>query len=116
MVPTLQYEVLTEPSYVHTQSADGRPHLTYFHTVEHDGAGPIPPFAGGLSFCWSGEPDEPIEVADGGYGEPIRFRITWPTEPSRSPLAEQVAHFHAVCAAWLAQFLGDVIAGAVALT
>ena len=41
-----------------TQSRDGRPHLAYYIRQLT------------LSFVWSGEPGEDVEVCHGGYGEP----------------------------------------------
>lgn len=41
------------------QDEDGRPHFTYFdHGTQ-------------LSFVWSGDFREPIQVCHGGYGEPV---------------------------------------------
>lgn len=59
---------MSEPRHeqpIPSQSRDGRPHLAYFIRER------------GLSFVWSGEPNEMIEVCEGGYGEPP----TWGVSP-----------------------------------
>ena len=58
-------ELMAAPlPHLPTQSRDGRPHLTYYIWPDT------------LSFVWSGEPDEPVEVCHGGYGEPPAWRFT----------------------------------------
>ena len=45
------------------QNADGTPHLTYFIKE------------GEASFVWSGDFDQPIQMCQGGYGEPVTMEI-----------------------------------------
>lgn len=60
------------------QNADGRPHLAYFIADEE---------RGGVSFVWSMEPGEPIEVCFGGYGEPMTYKIDLDEESHKNFLA-----------------------------
>lgn len=67
------------------QDADGQPFVSYYRNDEH------------LSFCWSGLPDQPVEVSAGGAGEPVVATIDPPKIPSTFALPEILAHFRLVC-------------------
>lgn len=81
---------LSEPIHTLRQSADGTPFVSYF--------------AEQTSFCWTGDPGEPIEVSSGYSGAPVTAFIEMPVEPARATLAEHAALFKEVCD----QYLSDV--------
>lgn len=83
----IHYTQLDVPRHMLQQSADGRPHLSYY--AEH------------TSFCWSGNPMEPVEVSYGGAGEPVTALIEMPVEPARATLEEHADLFRTVCDQYL---------------
>lgn len=102
---------LTRPEPHHTESANGRAHLTYYVAEES------------LAFTWTGMPGHPIEVCHGGDGEPILWRVTvCPNDFTREAAAVDAAApagaprvadlpatyaaphlFQAVCDRWLTE-------------
>lgn len=83
-------ETLATPNPHLYQSADGRPHLAYY---DRDNS---------LSFCWSGEMGEPIEVSSGGAGEPVTYLIHL---ADTRPVIPAPHWFQRVCVQWLAQYV-----------
>jgi hypothetical protein len=62
------------------RTGDGIPHLTYFDRDSQ------------LSFVWTGNPQDPIEVEHGGYAEPTVAVITTRAR-SDIPLGPELTHY-----------------------
>lgn len=62
------------------RTGDGVAHLAYFDAPS------------GLSFVWTGNPADPIEVSPGGYAEPIT-NVIRTRAGTQQPLAEALAEY-----------------------
>ena len=85
----------TLPPQYPPQNADGTPHFAYFISEEHGGP------RGGVSFVWTGDYNQPIEMCIGGYGEPATIRVRMSEEyvqfQDAPNLLKILAQFQFIC-------------------
>ena len=76
---------------VFQQNEDGVPHLAYFNKEFN------------LSFVWSGQVGEPIDICPGGYGEPAVHQILMDTGQAlkEASIHDWLAWFRGVCEEWI---------------
>lgn len=82
---------------IRAQGNDGDPHLTFFDDETQ------------LSFVWDGTQGDLIDVANGGYGEPVAAHVVWPDMDLNVGIGSFMASFRTVCelfaAGWKARHL-----------